>query len=57
MRLITEEEVDLTENEDRPDARRQLARFLEDVYNTEQIHSSLRHVTPSEIEQRWVDAP
>jgi transposase InsO family protein len=55
MRTIKEEEVDLTEYEDLPDARRQLGRFLEDVYNTKRIHSSLGYLTPSEFEQQWME--
>src|SRR5262249_55269913 len=56
MRTIKEEGVDLTEYEDLPDARRQLGRFLEDVYNTKRIHSSLGYLTPSEFEQQWLGA-
>lgn len=55
MRTIKEEEVDLTEYEDLPDALRQLGRFLEDVYNTKRIHSSLGYLTPSEFEQEWME--
>lgn len=55
MRTIKEEEVDLTEYEDLPDARRQLGRFLDDVYNTKRIHSSLGYLTPSEFEHRWME--
>ncbi len=54
MRTIKEEEVDLTEYEDLADARRQLGRFLDDVYNTKRIHSSLGYLTPAEFEQQWV---
>jgi putative transposase len=53
MRTIKEEEVDLTEYEDFADARRQLGRFLDDVYNRKRIHSSLGYLTPSEFEQQW----
>jgi putative transposase len=55
MRTIKEEEVDLTEYEDRPDALRQLGRFLDDVYNTKRIHSSLGSLTPAEFEQQWIE--
>jgi transposase InsO family protein len=55
MRTIKEEEVDLTEYEDLPDALRQMGRFLEDVYNTKRIHSSLGYLTPSEFEQQWME--
>jgi putative transposase len=56
MRTIKEEEVDLSEYLDLADARRQLRRFLDDVYNTKRIHSSLGYLTPSEFEQQWLDA-
>ena len=56
MRTIKEEEVDLSEYQDLADARRQLGRFLDDVYNTKRIHSSLGYLTPSEFEQQWMDA-
>ncbi len=56
MRTIKEEEVALTEYEDFPDARRQLGRFLDEVYNTKRIHSSLGYLTPSEFEQQWLNA-
>ena len=48
------EEVDLTECEDLADAWRQLGRFLDDLYNTKHIHSSLGYLTRSELEQQWV---
>ncbi len=53
MRTIKEEEVDLTEYEDFADARRQLGRFLDDVYNRKRIHSALGYLTPSEFEEQW----
>jgi putative transposase len=56
MRTIKEEEVDLTEYADRPDAGRQLGRFLDQVDNTKRIPSALGSLTPSEFEQRWLDA-
>jgi putative transposase len=55
MRTIKEEEVDLSEYEDFADARRQLGRFLDDVYNTKRIHSSLGYLTPAEFQQQWVE--
>jgi putative transposase len=54
MRTIKEEEVELTEYEDYADARRQLGRFLDDVYNCKRIHSSLGYLTPVEFEQQWL---
>ena len=53
IRTIKEEEVALTEYRDYPDARRQLGRFLDAVYNRKRIHSSLGYLTPAEYEQQW----
>jgi putative transposase len=55
MRTIKEEEVALTEYRDLADAWRQLGRFLDDVYNTKRIHSSLGYLTPVEYEQQWIE--
>jgi transposase InsO family protein len=55
MRTIKEEEVDLSEYEDFADARRNLGRFLDDVYNTKRIHSALGYLTPAEFQQQWSD--
>ena len=53
MRTIKEEEVDLSEYLDLDDARRQIGRFLEDVYMTKRIHSALGYLTPAEFEAAW----
>lgn len=53
MRTIKEEEVALTEYADFADARRQLGRFLDAVYNRKRIHSALGYLTPAEFEQQW----
>jgi transposase InsO family protein len=53
MRTIKEEEVALTEYRDYPDARRQLGRFLDPVYNRKRIHSALGYLTPAEFERQW----
>ena len=53
MRTIKEEEVDLTEYRDFADARRQLGRFLDAVYNLKRIHSALGYLTPGEFEAQW----
>ena len=53
MRTIKEEEVHLSEYHDFADAQRQLARFLDDVYNVKRIHSSLGYLTPREFEEQW----
>ncbi len=53
MRTIKEEEVDLTEYRDLEDARRQIGRFIDRVYNVKRIHSSLGYLTPAEFEAQW----
>ena len=53
MRTIKEEEVALTEYRDFADAKRQLGRFLDAVYNRKRIHSALGYLTPKEFEQHW----
>jgi putative transposase len=53
IRTIKEEEVDLSEYLDYHDARRQLGRFLDDVYMHKRIHSSLGYLTPAEFEDQW----
>ena len=53
MRTIKEEEVHLTEYRDLADARRQVGRFIDDVYNAKRIHSSLGYLTPREFSDRW----
>lgn len=50
MRTIKEEEVDLSEYQDFVDAYRQIGRFIEAVYMTKRIHSSLGYLTPVEFE-------
>ena len=53
MRTIKEEEVDLSEYLDFGDAHQQIGFFIEDVYNTKRIHSSLGYLTPVEYEYAW----
>jgi putative transposase len=53
MRTIKEEEVDLSEYRDFADAKNQIGRFIEDVYNHKRIHSSLGYLTPAEFEAVW----
>jgi putative transposase len=55
MRTIKDEEVALTEYQGLADARRQLGRFLDDVYTTKRIHSALGYLTPAEFEQQWLE--
>jgi putative transposase len=56
MRTIKEEQVDLSEYQDYADARRQIGRFLEDVYMRKRIHSSLGYLTPVEFEAQWASS-
>jgi transposase InsO family protein len=53
IRTIKEEEVDLSDYQDYNDARRQLGRFLDEVYIHKRIHSSLGYLTPAEFEDQW----
>ena len=50
LRTIKEEEVDLSEYLDFADAAHQIGYFIEDVYMTKRIHSSLGYLTPAEFE-------
>ena len=53
IRTIKEEEVYLSEYLDFDDVLQQIRRFIEDVYNTKRIHSSLGYLTPVEFEHTW----
>jgi putative transposase len=53
MRTIKEEEVDLSDYRDLRDARSQIGKFIEAVYNHKRIHSSLGYLTPAEFEAAW----
>jgi transposase InsO family protein len=53
IRTIKEEEVYLNEYADLEDARKQIGRFIEDVYQKKRIHSSLGYLTPAEFEAAW----
>lgn len=50
MRTIKEEEVDLSDYTDFADARDQIGLFINKVYMTKRIHSSLGYLTPVEFE-------
>jgi putative transposase len=50
MRTIKEEHVSLTEYTNFENAKDQIGRFLEDVYQHKRIHSSLGYLTPAEFE-------
>jgi transposase InsO family protein len=53
MRTIKEEEVDLQDYQDFDDAHTNIKTFIESVYNTKRIHSSLGYLTPAEFEDDW----
>jgi transposase InsO family protein len=53
MRTLKEEEVDLSDYQDYSDAYQQIGRFIDEVYNTKRIHSSLGYLTPAEFENHW----
>jgi transposase InsO family protein len=53
IRTIKEEEVHLTEYRDFEDALAQVGHFVDDVYLTKRIHSSLGYLTPAEFEAQW----
>jgi putative transposase len=53
MRTIKEEEVDLSEYLDFMDALERIGHFIDDVYMTKRIHSSLGYLTPVEFETAW----
>jgi putative transposase len=49
IRTLKEEEVYLHEYRGYADARDNIAHFIDDVYNTKRIHSSLGYLTPAEF--------
>lgn len=53
MRTIKDEEVYLAEYRDLADARQQIGRFIDRVYNVKRIHSSLGYLTPREFAEQW----
>ena len=53
MRTIKEEEVDLSDYRDFADANYQIGVFIQDVYMTKRIHSSLGYLTPEEFEASY----
>ena len=56
MRTIKEEEVDLSDYCNFANAVSQIGRFIEDVYMTKRIHSSLGYLTPVEFEAAWLSS-
>jgi putative transposase len=51
MRTVKEEEVDLQEYGSLAEARREIRRFIEEVYNRRRLHSALGYRPPSEFEE------
>ncbi len=52
MKTLKYEEVYRAEYQDLTDARRQIGRFIESVYNQKRLHSALEYRSPVEFEQR-----
>ncbi len=53
IRTIKEEEVYLNDYRDLADARAPIGRFIDDVYPSKCINSSLGYLTPAEFEAQW----
>ncbi len=56
MRTIKEEEVDLSDYRNFQETAKEIGRFIEDVYMTKRIHSSLGYLTPIEYETAWMQS-
>jgi transposase InsO family protein len=55
IRTLKDEEVSLHDYQDMEEARARIGRFLDDVYMTKRIHSSLGYRTPAEFEAAFLD--
>jgi len=53
MRTLKEKEVSLHGYQDLAEAHARISRFLDDVYLTKRIHSSLGYLTPAEFEAAY----
>jgi transposase InsO family protein len=56
MKTLKHEEVKRTEYRNLADARAQIGRFLEKVYNGKRLHSALGYLSPEQFERHLVDA-
>jgi len=55
MKTLKAEEVDATLYRDLADARAQIGRFIETVYNRQRLHSALDYLSPEEFEAQQPD--
>jgi transposase InsO family protein len=53
IRTIKEEEVRLNEYRSYEEAKSEIGKFIDVVYYTKRIHSSLGYLTPAEFEEQW----
>ena len=53
FKTLKREEVYLNEYQTLADAQAHLGQFIEDVYNTKRLHSSLGYLPPAEFEAQW----
>lgn len=53
IRTLHEEEIDLSDYADFADAYQRIGQFMDDVYMSKRIHSSLGYLTPAEFEYHY----
>jgi putative transposase len=53
MRMIKEEEVQLSEYRSYREIYERIGEFLDSVYMHNRIHSALGYLTPAEFEEKW----